>query len=78
MENKVRANDGVKYFFTTVNNFYTLSEYLLILQPKIFGFESFQCKRYSEAVPGAGPAGLRQAFGVFRQRRDYAETALRD
>ena len=51
--------------------------FFVFLQTKYFDFEQFQCKRYQEAVPCAGPAGLRQAAGVFRQRRDNAETALR-
>ena len=78
MENKVREDYGVKYFFTTVNNFYTIAEYLLILHPKLYDFESLRHKRDQEAVSSAGPAGVRQAVGVFRQRRHHAEAAMRD
>ena len=78
MENEIGANDGVKDFYTSVNYFYTISEYLLILRAKLYDFESSRYRSNQEAVSGAGPAGLRQAAGVFRQRRDDAETALRD
>lgn len=52
--------------------------FFVFLQIKFLDFEQLQHKRYSEAVPGAGPEGLRQAAGVFRQCSDHAETALRD